>query len=66
MLDQDLAALRAPTGRVLLRTADPDAVVALLDGQVVDRHGDLARRARADDPAALNARLVVAAYGWRS
>ena len=57
VLDQDLAALRAPTGRVLLRTPDPAAAVAELDGRVVDRDGD-ALVVRHDDPAALNARLV--------
>lgn len=57
VLEQDLTALRAPTGRVLLRTPDPAAAVAELDGRVVDRHGD-ALTVRHDDPAALNARLV--------
>jgi ABC-type multidrug transport system ATPase subunit len=57
VLDQDLAALRAPTGRVLLRTPDPAAAVGLLNGRVVDRRGD-ALVVRADDAAALNARLV--------
>jgi ABC-2 type transport system ATP-binding protein len=57
VLDEDLAALRAPTGRVLLRTPDPAAAVAELDGRVVDRHGDLVV-VRHHDPAALNARLV--------
>jgi ABC-2 type transport system ATP-binding protein len=57
VLDEDLSALRAPTGRVLLRTPDPAAAVAELDGQVVDRDGDtlVVRHA---DAAALNARLV--------
>jgi ABC-2 type transport system ATP-binding protein len=57
VLDEDLAALRAPTGRVLLRTPDPAAAVAELDGRVVHRRGDLVV-VRHDDPAALNARLV--------
>jgi ABC-type multidrug transport system ATPase subunit len=57
VLDQDLAALRAPTGRVLLRTPDQSAAVGLLNGRVVDRRGD-ALVVRADDAAALNARLV--------
>ena len=48
-----------PTGRVLLRTADPAAAVAELDGRVVDRAGDHLV-VRHDDPAALNARLVAA------
>ncbi len=57
VLDEDLAALRTPTGRVLLRTPDPAAAVAQLDGRVVDRRGDLVV-VRHHDPAALNARLV--------
>jgi len=44
---------------VLLRTPDPAAVVAELDGRVVDRSGDRLV-VRHDDPAALNARLVAA------
>jgi ABC-2 type transport system ATP-binding protein len=57
VLDQDLATLRAPTGRVLLRTPDPAAAVAVLDGRVVGRTGDTLV-VRHEDPAALNARLV--------
>ena len=59
VLDADLAALRAPTGRVLLRTADPAVAVAELDGRVVGRDGERLV-VRHDDPAALNARLVAA------
>ena len=59
VLEEDLTALRAPTGRVLVRTADPAAAVAELDGRVVDRSGDHLV-VRHDDPAALNARLVAA------
>jgi ABC-2 type transport system ATP-binding protein len=59
VLEDDLAALRAPTGHVLLRTVDPAAAVAELDGRVVDRSGDRLV-VRHDDPAALNARLVAA------
>jgi ABC-type multidrug transport system ATPase subunit len=59
VLTEDLATLRAPTGRVLVRTPDPAAVVGLLDGQVVDRTGD-ELLVRGDDPAALNAKLVAA------
>ena len=44
VLEEDLTVLRAPTGRVLVRTADPAAAVAELDGRVVDRSGDHARR----------------------
>ena len=57
VLDEDLAALRAPTGRVLLRTPDPAAAVAELDGRVVDRDGERLV-VRHEDSAALNARLV--------
>jgi ABC-2 type transport system ATP-binding protein len=59
VLTDELDALRAPTGRVLVRSPDPAAVVGLLDGQVVERDGD-ALLVRGDDPAALNARLVAA------
>jgi ABC-type multidrug transport system ATPase subunit len=50
VLQDDLANLRAPTGRVVVRTPDVEQAVALLDGQVV----------RAADPAEINARLVAA------
>jgi ABC-2 type transport system ATP-binding protein len=59
VLSEDLDVLRAPTGRVLVRTPDPAAVVRLLDGQVVGRSGD-ALVVRGDDAAALNTRLVAA------
>ncbi|MCO1656650.1 ABC transporter ATP-binding protein [Pseudonocardia humida] len=59
VLTEDLDVLRAPTGRVLVRTPDPAAVVGLLDGQVVGRDGD-ELVVRGDDPAELNARLVAA------
>jgi ABC-type multidrug transport system ATPase subunit len=57
VLQSDLEALSAPTGRVVLSTPDSDRVAALLDGQVEGREGDrvLVRHA---DPAALNALLV--------
>jgi ABC-2 type transport system ATP-binding protein len=57
VLQDDLAALRSPTGRVVLDTPDADQVAALLDGQVEYRDGQrlLVRYA---DAAALNARLV--------
>jgi len=59
VLTADLESLRAPTGLVQVRTPDPAAAVGVLNGQVVHRNGDLVM-VRADDPAALNARLVAA------
>ncbi len=59
VLTEDLDALRTPTGLVELTTPDPAAAHALLDGRVVGRTGDVLT-VRADDPAALNARLVAA------
>jgi ABC-type multidrug transport system ATPase subunit len=57
VVQEDLATLRAPTGRVALTTADPDRVVALLDGGVLHRDGQRLV-VRHTDPAELNARLV--------
>jgi ABC-2 type transport system ATP-binding protein len=57
VLQDDLAALCAPTGRIVVDTPDADQVAALLDGQVEHRDGQrlLVRYA---DAAALNTRLV--------
>jgi ABC-2 type transport system ATP-binding protein len=70
VLQDDLAALRAPTGVVVVDTPDADRAVALLDGQVEGRDGQrlLVRPAAGagaagdttGDAAALNARLVEA------
>ena len=57
VLQDDLAALRAPTGRVVVDTPDADQVAALLDGQVEQRDGQQLL-VRYSDAAALNARLV--------
>jgi len=57
VLQDDLAELREPTGRVLVTGPQPDRVVSLLDGRVEDRDGDRLT-VRHDDPAALNAQLV--------
>jgi ABC-2 type transport system ATP-binding protein len=57
VLQDSLAALRAPTGRVVVRTPDPEWAVSLLDGELGERSGDRLV-VRASDPAALNARLV--------
>jgi ABC-type multidrug transport system ATPase subunit len=57
VLQDQLAALRAATGRVVVTTPDADRAAALLDGRVESRSGDVLR-VREADPAALNARLV--------
>ena len=57
VLQDELATLRAPTGRVVLRTPDPEWAVSLLDGDLRERSGNRLV-VRAADPAALNARLV--------
>jgi ABC-type multidrug transport system ATPase subunit len=57
VLQDDLDALRAPTGRVLVRSPEPGRAEAELDGQVSSRDGDALLVTEAD-PAALNARLV--------
>ncbi len=59
VLQQDMSALKTPTGLVRVRTPDVVAAVALLDGRVEQRDDDLVL-VRADDPAALNQRLVSA------
>ena len=57
VLQDDLASLRAPTGRIFVDTPDADQVAALLDGQVEHRDGRQLL-VRYEDAAALNARLV--------
>ena len=57
VLQDELAALRAPTGRVLVRSPEPGRVAAALDGQVVQRDGDTLM-VTAPDATVLNARLV--------
>ena len=59
VLQDDLATLRAPTGRVLVGTSEPDKVVALLDGRVEHRDGTRLT-VRHHDPGELNAELVAA------
>jgi ABC-type multidrug transport system ATPase subunit len=57
VVQDELAALRAPTGRVVVQSPDAARVAALLDGGVEWRDGD--RLAiRHTDAAELNARLV--------
>lgn len=57
VLQDDLAALRGPTGRTEVRTPDVGRARELL-GEAVDQHGDGRLLVRASDPAELNARLV--------
>ena len=57
VLQDDLAVLRAPTGRIAVDTPDADQVAALLDGQVEHRDGQRLL-VRSQNAAALNARLV--------
>ena len=57
VLQDDLAALRAPTGRIVVETPDGEQVAALLDGQVERRAGQQLL-VRYSDAAALNTRLV--------
>jgi ABC-2 type transport system ATP-binding protein len=59
VLQDELAGLRAPTGRVVVRTPEPERVVALLDGRVEGRDGSRLT-VRHADPAELNAELVAA------
>ncbi len=57
VLQEDLVALQAPTGRIAVRTPDIAAAVALLNGRVASRVGDRLL-VRSPDPAALNEELV--------
>jgi ABC-type multidrug transport system ATPase subunit len=57
VLQEELTALRSPTGQVLIETPDTERAVALLDGTVERREGTTLL-VRCDDPASLNARLV--------
>ncbi|MGW4487199.1 ABC transporter ATP-binding protein [Amycolatopsis sp. NPDC004368] len=59
VLDGDVATLRAATGRVLLRTPDPAAAAAVLDGHLEHRDGEHLV-VRYGDAAELNTRLVTA------
>jgi ABC-type multidrug transport system ATPase subunit len=59
VLQDDLAALRGPTGRVIVRSPDADRVAAVLDGRVVHRDGDRLIVPDAD-AAAVNTQLTAA------
>ncbi len=59
VLQDDLTALRGPTGRVVVHTADADRAVGVLGRRVAKRDGD--RLVVADaDPAGVNAQLAAA------
>jgi ABC-type multidrug transport system ATPase subunit len=65
VLQDELAALQEPTGRVLVSTDDPERALATLDGLIERRDGpDLV--VLSSDPAELNARLVGAGVPVRS
>ena len=57
VLQQDLADVHAPTGRIIVDSPDAGRAAALLDGRVEASEGSRLV-VRHDDPAALNARLV--------
>jgi ABC-type multidrug transport system ATPase subunit len=57
VLQDSLATLRAPTGRILIGTPEPDRAVALLDGKVEARDGQ-SLTVRHPDAGELNATLV--------
>jgi ABC-type multidrug transport system ATPase subunit len=59
VLQEDMSALNTATGLVRVRTPDVGAAMALLDGRVEHR-GTGEVLVRAEDPAALNLRLVEA------
>ncbi|MGH3300721.1 MAG: ABC transporter ATP-binding protein, partial [Streptosporangiaceae bacterium] len=59
VLQDDLTALRGPTGRVIVQSADADRAAAVLGSLLADRHGD--RLTVADgDAARVNAQLTAA------
>jgi ABC-type multidrug transport system ATPase subunit len=57
VVQDDLRALRGPTGRTVVVTPDPDMAVGLLDGRVEVRDGQRLV-VRGEDPATLNRFLV--------
>src|SRR5664279_4331689 len=59
VIQDALSALRQETGRVLVRTPDAAAAVALLDGRITARDGDRLM-VTAPDAALLNSQLVTA------
>jgi ABC-type multidrug transport system ATPase subunit len=65
VVQEQLAVLRAPTGRILLGTPEPGAALAHLGrlGRSVEQHDDRRLAVRAPDAAQLNAELVRAGIG---
>jgi ABC-type multidrug transport system ATPase subunit len=59
VLEEEMGELRAPTGRIEIRSPDMDRAAALLDGRVELRDGDRLL-VRGEDAAELNTRLVEA------
>jgi ABC-type multidrug transport system ATPase subunit len=59
VLQDDLTALRGPTGRVVVHSADADRAAAVLGSRLAEREGDRLVVAGAD-PAAINAQLTAA------
>ncbi|HET9140437.1 ABC transporter ATP-binding protein [Actinophytocola sp.] len=59
VLEDELAGIRSPTGRVVVDTPDAADAVRVLDGQLEHREGERLF-VRHDDPASLNAALVTA------
>ena len=57
VVQDDLAALQGPTGRTVVRTPDPHAAHALLDGRVESHDGDRLL-VGVEDPGEVNALLV--------
>jgi ABC-2 type transport system ATP-binding protein len=57
VLQEELATLHAPTGRILIRSPDAGQALSLLDGRVDSHRGDVLL-VRHDDAATLNALLV--------
>ena len=59
VVQEELEALRGPTGRVMVRSPDTQRAAAILDGSVERIEGDMLF-AVAADPAAINLRLIAA------
>jgi ABC-type multidrug transport system ATPase subunit len=59
VVQEELAVLRGPTGRVMVRSPDTERAAAILDGTVERIEGDTLF-AVAADPAAINLRLIAA------